>query len=121
METLRQHAFERASLPTRQIARWGTHGSGRQPSAGRRLSAPSSHEKEPNLDESRFDNLTRGLAGSHSRRRVIRGLGGGLAAAALGAAGLRRSAGAAPEEKVTICHWDADLSAFQQITISYNG
>lgn len=69
------------------------------------------------MDGHRFDVLAKAVATGRSRRTVLRGLGAG----ALGLLGASRMAQAAPAGKVTICHWDADLGVFQQLTISQNG
>jgi hypothetical protein len=54
------------------------------------------------MDGERFDRLTKHLADGTSRRRVLRGLAGGVGAAALAALG-RRPAAAAPNACAQAC------------------
>ena len=68
------------------------------------------------MDGTKFDDLARRLAGRHSRRAVLRGLvGGGAALVATQATSL-----AAPPNRVTICHWDANLGAYVQLLLVPN-
>jgi hypothetical protein len=61
--------------------------------------------------------LARRLAAGRSRRSVLRGLvGGGTALVAMKTG----PSLAAPAEKVTICHWDAELGAYALISVSGN-
>ena len=55
------------------------------------------------MDGHRFDDLTRALAAGTSRRRVLKGLLGGAAGAALGSLGLGRGAAAAPRPVGATC------------------
>ncbi len=69
------------------------------------------------MDRNRFDDLTRTLGARSNRRSVVKSFG----AAALGAAGvigLRGAVGAAPAAKTTICHWDAVLATYQQLSVT---
>jgi hypothetical protein len=65
------------------------------------------------MDGPDFDRIARRLAMATDRRSVVRGFAAGL----LATAGLRQSGAAAPPSKVTICHWDAALGAYQQLAV----
>jgi hypothetical protein len=69
------------------------------------------------MDGKGFDDLTRRLVTQRSRRSVLRGLVGGSAALVAAKAGASL---AAPEDKVTICHWSEDLGTFEPISVSGN-
>ena len=69
------------------------------------------------MEANRFDSLTKKLATRANRRSALRGLAGG----ALAAAGWAGAASATPRGRVTICHWDNNAGAYQQITINENG
>jgi hypothetical protein len=70
--------------------------------------------RSPTRDQRNFDQITRRLATATNRRSVVRGLAAGL----FGAAGLRATTSAAPSGKTTICHWDATLGIYQQISVT---
>lgn len=63
-----------------------------------------------------FDEITRLLASSSSRRKLLRGMVGGTMAAV----GLRVGAGAAQGPKQDICHYDADTGTYHHINVSQN-
>jgi hypothetical protein len=70
------------------------------------------------MDVERFDSLTRSLGTRRNRRGVVKSFG----AAALGAAGLiglQKTVGAAPSNKVNICHLD-EYGAYRYISVSSN-
>ncbi len=73
------------------------------------------------MDGQKFDELVRGLATGSSRRRVLKGIGGGALAGALSLVGMRR--GRAQEEdlecaaKVGICHHSDKKAKFQYIEV----
>ena len=69
------------------------------------------------MDTHRFDDLTRSLASGSSRRTVLRGLLGGVAALTGFRAG---STAAAPAAKIDVCHYDADTGTYHKINISQN-
>ena len=69
------------------------------------------------MDGNGFDELTRRLATGRSRRSVLRGLVGGGAALVAAKTGVTL---AAPEDKVTICHWSEDLGYYELISVSPN-
>ena len=59
------------------------------------------------MDGSRFDAVTKHLASTANRRTALRGLAGGIVAAA----GLRQAASA--RDLVTICHWNPMTRAYE--------
>jgi hypothetical protein len=70
------------------------------------------------MDGNGFDELTRRLATGQTRRSVLRGLVGG--GAALVAARAGGAVIAAPQDKITICHWSEDLGYYELISVSEN-
>jgi hypothetical protein len=70
------------------------------------------------MDSNRFDDLAKGLAHQNSRRSVVKGIGGGAAAAVFGLAG-RRGASAAKAAKVGLCHVEGNGSS-HYIVVSGN-
>ena len=70
------------------------------------------------MDDRRFDDLTRRLATSSSRRSMLKGLiGGGTAVVAA----RKVSDLEAKSANVDVCHWDDDAGGYVWITISENG
>jgi len=70
------------------------------------------------MDNRRFDDLTRKLATTGSRRTFLRGLiGGGAAVVASRAA----SGVAAKDPKVDVCHWDSNTGTYVRLSMDQSG
>jgi hypothetical protein len=70
------------------------------------------------MDGRGFDSLTRRFATGLTRRSVVRGIVG--AGAAVAATRMVVPAGAAPQKKVDICHYDADTGLYHRINVNGN-
>lgn len=70
------------------------------------------------MDSNRFDDLTRTLGTRRDRRSAVK-LFGAAALGAAGVIGLRGSGGAAPSDKVSICHLTDD-GTYNYISVSAN-
>jgi len=90
------------------------------------------------MDQERFDQLTRGLAAGTTRRGMVRqftgaALGGILVAAGLSEAGAKKKKhghgkgkgktndSSAGQDKVAVCHYDADAQTYVLINVSQSG
>jgi hypothetical protein len=74
--------------------------------------------KETTMDSNRFDDLTRTLGTRRDRRGAVKFFGA-AALGAVGVIGLRGSGGAAPGNKVSICHLTDD-GTYNYISVSSN-
>jgi len=72
------------------------------------------------MDPRRFDDLVKRFAQGTSRRKVLKGFAGGIAGVFAGGVA-KQSADAAPDPKVTICHFThSETNPYNIITVSSN-